>query len=396
MEHTVDWISLVLRWAHIITGAAWIGTSFYFNWLNNHVRPVEEKDAEETEEGVSGELWSIHGGHFYRVVKYKVAPPKLPKVLHWFKYEAYFTWITGICLLVVVYYLDTSKYLVDERIEIMPAWQGIAIGLGTIAAAWVVYHYTLKTPLKRQPVVIALIGFAAATGIGYFLTTMFGSRAAYMHMGALLGTIMAANVFFVIIPNQRAMVNAMIAGKAPEAQKGIDAAQRSLHNNYLTLPVLFIMVSNHYPFTFGHEWNWALLAGISIVGAGVRHWFNLRGLGRRNVWILPAASIAIVALAFVSAPKSYADYPPVAFSRVREIIDARCIQCHSATPSHPAFPTPPQGIAFDTPAQVVNLAARINSVSVASQTMPLGNLTNMTEEERDEIGAWVFQGAKSQ
>jgi uncharacterized membrane protein len=391
MEHTVDWISLVLRWAHIITGAAWIGTSFYFNWLNHHVRP-----ADAPEEGVAGELWSIHGGRFYRVVKYAVAPPVLPKTLHWFKWEAYFTWITGICLLVVVYYLDTSKYLVDERVKIMPSWQAIAIGLGAITAAWVVYHYTLKTPLKRQPVIVAALGFAASTGIGFFLVSTFGSRAAYMHMGALLGTIMAGNVFFVIIPNQRAMVNAMVAGKDPDPQKGIDAAQRSLHNNYLTLPVLFIMVSNHYPFTFGHEWNWAILAAISIVGAGVRHWFNLRGLGKRNVWILPAASAAIVALAFVSAPKSYADYPPVAFTRVREIVDARCISCHSATPSHPAFPTPPQGVVFDSTAQIVNLAPRINSVCVASQTMPLGNLTNMTEDERDEIGAWVFQGAKSQ
>lgn len=389
MEHYVDWISLALRWLHIVAGAAWIGTSFYFNWLNNNLRPPETP-----EEGVGGEVWSVHGGHFYRVIKFAVAPATLPKTLHWFKWEAYTTWLSGFALLAVVYYLNPTTFLVDSRVRALDPFAAIGIGVGTLALGWLVYHYTMKSPLGKKPVPLAVLGFAFFTAVAYGLTTTFGSRAAYIHVGALIGTIMAANVFFVIIPNQRVMVDAMVKGDAPDPDKGIEGAQRSRHNNYFTLPVLFIMVSNHYPFTFGHEWNWAMLAAIALVGAGVRHWFNLRGMGEKNVWILPAAALAMVGLALVSAPKSYADHRPVAFSEVRDIVERRCVTCHSATPTHQAFQTAPQGVMFDQADQIQTLAPRINTQVVVTKQMPLGNMTGITDEERDIIGAWFYQGAR--
>ncbi|MEM9069010.1 MAG: urate hydroxylase PuuD [Myxococcota bacterium] len=388
IENATDWIELTLRWIHIITGAAWIGTSFYFNWLNNHVRPPETP-----EEGVGGDLWSVHGGHFYRVVKYKVAPERLPKILHWFKWEAYFTWISGFSLLAVAYYLHADTMVVDNSVRALASWEAIAIGLGVLAGGWTIYHFLCKSPLGRMPMVFAILGFAMMTGLAYGLTLYFGSRAAYIHVGALIGTIMAANVFVVIIPNQRVMVDAMTRGDEPAAEMGLEAAQRSLHNNYFTLPVLFIMVSNHYPMTYGHAWNWAILAGISLAGAITRHWFNLRGQGHKNAYLLPIAAAGMVAMAFVTMPKSYADHRPVEFAEVRTIIETHCVQCHSASPTMEGFAIAPQGVMFDTSQQIGTMAQRINTQVVVSQVMPLGNLTNMTQEERDIIGAWFHQGA---
>jgi uncharacterized membrane protein len=387
VEHLTDWLSLSLRWLHIVAGAAWIGTSFYFNWLNNNVRPPEREEA-----GVGGEVWSVHGGHFYRVVKYAVAPEALPRTLHWFKWEAYTTWLSGIALLAVVYYLNPGTYLVDATVMILDPWLAVGIGVGTLVVGWLFYHYLCKSRLGRKPVPLAIIIFVFMVGVAHGLAETFGSRAAYMHVGALIGTIMAANVFFVIIPKQRVMVDAMTRGEAPDAEAGIDGAIRSRHNNYFTLPVLFIMVSNHYSFTFGHQWNWAILAGLSVVGAGVRHWFNLRGMGEKNVWILPAGAIGMIALALVTTPKSYADFRHVDFAEVRGIIETRCLPCHSQTPTHEAFPTAPQGVIFDRAEQIGALGARINSVAVVAETMPLGNMTGMTEDERDLLGAWFYQG----
>ncbi len=397
-----DWLSLILRWLHIIFGAAWIGTSFYFNWLNNHVRPVEDGP---TPDGVAGELWSVHGGKFYQVVKYEVAPANLPRTLHWFKYEAYFTWVTGFSLLAVVYYLEPRAYLVDANVRVLfdlvpepyVNAAAIAIGVTVLVGGWGVYHLLCKSPLGKRPVPLAILGFALITGAAFGLTQLFGSRAAYIHVGALIGTIMAWNVFFVIIPNQKRMVAAMTEGKEPEARLGEEGAQRSLHNNYFTLPVLFIMVSNHYPMTFGHAWNWAILAALSLIGAGVRHWFNLRGQGEKNVWLLPAAAVAMVALALVSAPHRAASYEgEVTFAMVRDIVDRRCITCHSATPTSELYPSAPQGVMFDTPEQVHDRAARINTMVVVTQQMPLSNLTGMTDEERAIIAAWYQQGAVTQ
>lgn len=385
-----DWLSLILRWLHIIFGAAWIGTSFYFNWLNNHIRPVEQGP---TPEGVDGELWSVHGGHFYQVVKYKVAPARLPATLHWFKYEAYFTWVTGFALLAIVYYLEPTAFLVDRSVRALDPYVAIGIGVGTLVGGWGVYHLLCKSPLGRRPVPFAILGFALMTGAAFGLTEMFGSRAAYIHVGALIGTIMAWNVFFVIIPNQKVAVTSLSEGRSVPPEMGQAAAQRSLHNNYLTLPVLFIMVSNHYPMTFGHEWNWAILAAISLIGAVVRHWFNLRGQGRQNVWILPGAAVAMVALALVSTPRRDVYEGEVTFEMVQGIVERHCVGCHSATPTHEIWTEAPQGVMFDSAAQIGERATRINAQVVISRAMPLGNETDMTEEERSIIAAWYQQGA---
>lgn len=390
-----EWLALITRWMHIIFGAAWIGTSFYFNWLNNHVRPVLEKGEGEAEKGVDGDLWSVHGGHFYRVVKYKVAPAQLPKTLHWFKYEAYLTWVTGFGLLVLVYYLEPSAYLVDTSVQTLHPHVAVSIGIGTLLGGWLVYHLLCKSPLGRYPLPFFVICFALITGAAFGLSELFGARAAYMHIGALIGTIMAWNVFFVIIPNQKVAVAAMTDGKDPAPELGQAAAQRSLHNNYFTLPVLFIMVSNHYPMTFGHEWSWALLAGISLVGAAVRHWFNLRGQGESNVWLLPAAAAGMLALALVSAPQRTEYEGEVTFAMVRDIVEQRCVECHSAAPTSELYDVAPQGVMFDQPQQIIDRAARIHNQVVVTRQMPLSNLTGITDEERLIIGAWFERGASS-
>ncbi|MCA9700971.1 MAG: urate hydroxylase PuuD, partial [Myxococcales bacterium] len=242
--YLADWLALAVRWAHLVFGAAWIGTSFYFNWLNNHIREPEEDDGLGGV-GVDGQLWSIHGGHFYRVLKYKVAPAKLPKTLHWFKWEAYLTWITGVLLLTLVYYLDPSQFLIDAAVRPLSPAAAVGLSLGSLAVGWVIYDLACRSPLGRMAGVFAVLGFVVMTGAAYGLSQLFGSRAAYIHVGAMLGTMMAANVFVIIIPNQRKTVAAMVDGKDPDPKWNRDAAQRSLHNNYMTLPVLFIMISNH-------------------------------------------------------------------------------------------------------------------------------------------------------
>jgi uncharacterized membrane protein len=390
--YVADWLELAVRWAHLVFGAAWIGTSFYFNWLNNHIRTPEDDDRLGGA-GIDGQLWSIHGGHFYRVLKYKVAPEKLPKTLHWFKWEAYLTWVTGVVLLGLIYYLDPAQFLIDANVRMLSPGAAIGLSLGALVLGWVVYDLACRSPLGRMPGIFALLGFAGMSGVAYGLAETFGSRAAYIHVGAMLGTMMAANVFFVIIPKQRKTVAAMVANEAPDPKWNHDAAQRSLHNNYMTLPVLFIMISNHFPFTYGHAWNWVILAALSLIGGGIRHWFNLRGRGIANVWLLPAAAAGMLALAFVAKPKSYADYRKVAFEEVRTIVGERCITCHSAAPTHGGYKSAPQGVMFDKPEQIVSMAPRINSAVVVAKTMPLANQTGMTDEERDIIAAWIAQGA---
>ena len=390
-----EWLDLLLRWLHITTGAAWIGTSFYFNWLNNHVRPPDE-----ARPGVAGELWAVHGGAFYQVNKFAVAPERLPRTLHWFKWEAYFTWISGFCLLVLIYYLGGDAWLLDVSDPALSKPAAVALGIGTLVVGWFVYDALCRSPLVDRPVLFAVVGFALAAGAALLLTRYLGSRAAYIHVGAMLGTLMAANVFRVIIPGQRLMVEAMSRGVEPDPRPGLDGARRSLHNNYMTLPVLFIMVSNHYPMTYGHAWNWAILAAIALIGAAVRHWFNLRGQGRRNAWILPAAAVAMVALALaaenwrssdgVTAAGAGSGAPVVvAWPEVQAIVAARCVTCHSAAPASPLFADAPAGVTFDTREEVEARLDRILATAVDSRAMPLGNLTEMTDEERTRLGAWV-------
>ena len=381
--HLQEWLNLGFRWIHVVVGIAWIGTSFYFNWLNNNARPPEPP-----EPGVGGELWSVHGGGFYRVVRYEVAPERLPTTLHWFKWEAYSTWITGFCLLFIVYYLGPLGLSIDPTKADLSRWVLAAIGVGSLAVGWFVYDALCRTSLVDHPAWFAAVGFALVTAAAFGYSQLLTGRAAYVHTGALIGTIMAANVFRVIIPSQRVMVDAMIRGETPDARPGLDAARRSLHNNYLTLPVVFIMVSGHFPSTFGAGWNWALLAALALTGALVRHWFNLRGQGNRNVWILPAAVVAIVALAVVTRPAASAIEVT---DEVWVVVEARCVPCHSSTPTQPGFTAPPKGITFDERSQLASRAGQVGDV-VESEFMPLGNLTAMTDEERALVVEWARGG----
>jgi uncharacterized membrane protein len=380
--HVQEWLDIGFRWLHVIVGITWVGTSFYFNWLNNRVRPPTSP-----EPGVAAELWSVHGGGFYRVVKYEVAPERLPDTLHWFKWEAYATWLTGVSLLFIVYYLGPIGIAVDSTKVDLTRWALVAVGLGSLAVGWVVYDALCRTPLARRPGWFAFVGLVVSTGVAFGYSRVMTGRAAYIHTGALIGTLMAANVFRVIIPSQRRMVDAMARGEAPDAEAGRDAARRSLHNNYLTLPVVFIMVSGHFPSAFADRWNWAVLIGISVAGALVRHWFNLRGQGHRNVWILPAAALMMIALAVVTRPAGELGVPP----EVLSIIDQRCVPCHSSVPTERGYTEAPNGILLDTEAAVL---ARIKVLGpiVRSGFMPFGNVTAMTEEERTLVAEWAEGG----
>ena len=391
--HLEQWLNLALRWAHVITGIAWIGTSFYFNWLNSRLAPPPP---DRREPGVVGELWSVHGGGFYRVVKYTVAPRELPRTLHWFKWEAYATWLTGFALLVLIYYFGAASFLVRPETAALGPRAAIAVGVGSLVAAWLVYDALCRSPLAARPVALGATLFVLGTALAWALTQLLSPRAAYLHVGAAIGTIMAANVLMVIIPAQRDMVAALTAGRTPDAVRGQQASLRSLHNNYLTLPVLFVMVSGHYPATYGHKLNWAILAGLAVIGVATRHWFNLRNQGRRSVWILPAAALALVALAVVTAPRSgpaVSTVGQVPFADVRLIVARRCAGCHSSAPTTAGIPAAPLGVLLDTPDQIRANAARILAVAVDAQTMPLGNLTGMTPDERDLVGRWIRTGA---
>ena len=385
-----DWLHLFARWFHLVVGAAWIGASFYFNWLNNHVRPVEDPSGR-----LAGRLWSVHGGAFYKVEKFKGAPETLPDTLHWFKWEAYLTWISGVSLLLLVYWLQASTMLLPPGSTLAPA-AGAGIGVGCLVVGWVVYDLLCKSPLAKVPVAFAALGFVLLTGAAFGLYQVFTPRAAYIHVGAMMGTMMALNVFFVIIPGQRAMVDAMVAGHEPDLAKGRAGSLRSLHNNYFTLPVLFIMVSNHFPFTFGQPVGWAILAGLAVGSAAVRHWFNLRGRGENNVWILPAATVGLFAMAFVVHGPRPAPDPGVeapAYTEVAALMDAHCISCHQAEPTFPGIAAPPKGLVLTDPVAVQANAAKIRAQAVDAQIMPLGNTTQMTEEERALLGRWIDAGA---
>jgi len=395
--HLGQWLNLALRWSHVITGVAWIGTSFYFNWLNSR---LAAPPAGRAEPGVAGELWSVHGGGFYRVVKYVVAPAHLPGTLHWFKWEAYATWLTGFLLLVLIYYAGAASFLVDPAAgggRVAPA-AGIAIGIGTLVISWLVYDALCRSRLGTNPLALSVVLFALGTALAWGLTRLLSPRAAYIHVGAAIGTIMAANVLMVIIPSQKEMVAAMAQGGPPDATRGKQAALRSLHNNYLTLPVLFIMVSSHYPATYGHPLNWAILAGLAVIGVATRHWFNLRNQGRPNAWLLPGAALGLAALAVLTAPwarraPSSAADAGATFADVRVIVARRCAGCHSSAPTQPGMPVAPLGVMLDTPDQIRASAPRILAVAVDAQTMPLGNLTGMTVDERELLGRWIRAGA---
>jgi uncharacterized membrane protein len=385
-----EWLDLLVRWLHVIAAIAWIGSSFYFIALDNHLRPP--KDDADADRGVGGEAWEIHGGGFYQVQKYRIAPKRLPEPLYWFKWEAYTTWLSGFALLVVLYYVNADTYLIDKSVADLEPWQAIAISVGLLVAAWLVYDLLCRlipNDLALGGVLLALITLAA-----WGVSHVFAGRAEYIQIGAMLGTMMAGNVFFVIIPAHWELIRAKEAGREPEAAPGIRAKQRSVHNNYLTLPVVFTMISNHFPITYGHSYSWLILVALLVIGAWVRHFFNLRHQGRTAWWIPVTAALGIAAIAVAIRPQGSsgsAGGAPVPFTRIQAIVQQRCVACHSEHPTKVS--SPPKGIAFDRPAEIKAEADAIQRVAVETKTMPLGNVTGMTQAERDALGAWIEQGA---
>jgi uncharacterized membrane protein len=384
-----EWLDLLVRWLHVIAAIAWIGSSFYFIALDNHLRPPE--DEADAERGVGGEAWEIHGGGFYQVQKYRVAPRTLPEPLYWFKWEAYTTWLSGFALLIVLYYVNANTYLIDKSVADLRPWQAIAISIALLAAAWLVYDGLCR--LIPNDVALGAVLVVLVTLAAWGISHLFSGRAEYIQIGAMLGTMMAGNVFFVIIPAHWELIRAKQAGREPDAAAGLRAKQRSVHNNYLTLPVVFTMISNHFPITYGHSYSWLILVALLVIGAWVRHFFNLRHTGHTAWWIPVTAALAIAALAVAIRPHGSSGGTAVPFTRAQAIVQERCVPCHSAHPTK--VDVAPMGLVFDTPKQIHAQASLIEQVAVTTKVMPLGNETGMTQAERDTLGAWIEQGAKT-
>jgi uncharacterized membrane protein len=399
LNYGAEWLNLLVRWLHLIVGIAWIGASFYFVWLDNSLKPPKPgSDLEK--QGVAGELWAVHGGGFYNPQKYLVAPKQLPAELHWFKWEAYSTWLSGFALLIIVYYFNASAMMIDRSVADLSAWQAIGIGLGTMVVGWTVYDLLCRSPLGNREGWLGGVVFVLIVLAAYVLSKLLSGRAAYIHVGAMIGTIMVANVLMVVIPGQRRMVEAMKAGRTPDPIYGQRGKQRSVHNNYFTLPVLFIMISNHYAMTYNHAYNWLVLAVIMAAGVLIRHFFNLKHKGR-IAWGYPAAGVALLlALAVAIAPKpavrpqANGAAAPVDMGRVQAVITQRCASCHSDQPTQPGFASAPAGVMLHTPELIKQHAERVYRQTVQLKAMPIGNLTDMTDEERALVGAWYEAGAK--
>ena len=382
--HIADWLNLLVRWIHFIIGVAWIGASFYFNWLENHLNRNPPQD-----KGIDGNLWAVHGGGFYHLKKFTNGPDKLPEVLHWFKWEAYMTWVSGMTLLAIVYYYNAQAMMIDSSVRDISTAAAIILGIGSLVVSWIVYDLLCKSSLKERPLLLGIIIFLCLSGLAYFLTQVLSPRAAYIHVGAAIGTIMAANVFFGIIPAQKELVKALSEDRIPDASYGESGLLRSRHNNYLTLPVLFVMISNHYPTTYGNEYNWLVLIALSLVGVLARHYFNIRHISKA-VWMLPTALFGFIMIMVATMPAkqgAISEADKVTTAQVMPIIEQRCNSCHSTKPTQAGFAAPPAGVAYDVPGVLENNADKVFS-QVSQNIMPLGNLTKMTDEERTKVINW--------
>jgi uncharacterized membrane protein len=393
--HLIEFLGVLLRWLHVVAGVAWIGSSFYFIWLDNSLDPPS---AEAAGKGVAGELWAVHGGGFYNPQKYAVAPASLPEKLHWFKWEAYTTWLSGTALLVVVYWMRAQSMMSDPGVAVLTTGQAVGLAISSMVVSWLIYDALCRSPLGRHDLLLGALVFGLFILLAWGLGRVFSGRAAFIHVGTAIGTLMAANVFFVIIPGQKKMVDAMRAGALPDPVYGLRGKQRSVHNNYFTLPVLFIMISNHYPSSYGHAHGWAVLALISAAGVSLRHFFNRRHRGVR-AWPYPVVGAVLLgAAAWWTAPRLL-PLPEVVgvadFERVRGVMGERCINCHSPAPTFPGLAQPPAGVLLHTPDQVLKNAQRIYQQVVVTRMMPLGNVTTMTDQERAVIAAWVAAGASA-
>jgi uncharacterized membrane protein len=386
-----DWIGLVVRWAHIVAAIGWIGSSFYFMWLDYSLR-----NDGTLPKGVKGESWSVHGGGFYQVRKFQVAPERMPAVLHWFKWEAYSTWLTGLAMLAVVYWWGAEGMLIDrEVLDLSPA-QAVVMSAASLGLGWVLYDRLCVSPLKDSPLAVFAVLYAGILLLAWGYGQVFSARAAWLHTGAVIATIMSGNVFFVIIPNQRKVVAAMTAGETPDPKYGEIAKLRSTHNNYLTLPVIALMISNHYPVAFGHPHSWVLIGIILDIGAAVRNWFNLHDQGvhgRRMSWQWPAATFLFIALMWFSAWRPDAVAASVEPARARQVVAAHCVSCHAAAPADDRFAEAPGGVAFEALSDIRAHADAMLAQAVLSKAMPLGNESGITAEERAVLGAWLRAGA---
>lgn len=390
-----EWISQILRWIHVITAIAWIGSSFYFIHLD-----LSLKKREGLPQGVGGEAWQVHGGGFYNMRKYLVAPPELPKELTWFKWESYSTWISGFFLIVWVYYLQANLYTIDPAVMALEPWQAPVIGLGGIGLSWLVYEGLCRSPLGKNGLVLGIVLFVYILLAAFAFTQVFNGRAAFLHTGAMIATWMSASVFFVIIPNQKKVVATLIAGGSPDPKLGKEAKLRSTHNNYLTLPVIFLMLSNHYPLAWSSRYSVAIIGLILIAGAVIRHFFNSQHAGKGSPWWTWGVAAASVALAIwlsiigkpgnanmadASAPVEVA----ASFDEAVLAIQSRCSMCHAAEPVWEGISVAPKGVHLDTPEEIARHAEIIRIQSVLTHAMPPNNITEMTLDERKAVATWL-------
>ena len=388
-----EWASAILRWLHVIAGIAWIGSSFYFIHLDLSLRPRPGLPS-----GVKGDEWQVHGGGFYHMMKYLVAPAQMPDSLTWFKWEAYTTWLSGFSLLVLVYYLGADIFLIDKSVLDLTATEAASIAFVSLVVSWLAYEALCRSPLGRHEVAMAAVGYVYLVALTYGFTRVFSGLGAFTQIGALIGTIMVANVFVIIIPFQKKTVDAMLAGKEPDPAWGAIGKQRSVHNNYLTLPVVFLMLSNHYPLLFATRYNWLIVAIVLLIGPVIRHFYNSRHEGKGDpwwTWGVAAAGMAAIAWLSAAGPAAVTTgaLPPAPkFKQVSNIIISRCSMCHAAEPVWDGIPAAPKGVMLDNDEQIRRHARLIEIFAVRSQAMPPGNITEMTPQERLILASWIAAG----
>jgi uncharacterized membrane protein len=389
----LELLDLAARWIHVIAGIMWVGNSLLFNWLDRNLRPPSGRTG-----GPIGEIWLLHSGGFYYVEKTSLAGQSLPSPLHWFKWQAYTTWLSGMALLVVVYYLGGRAVLADSGIAPLDHRTAVLVGIGAIAVGWALYEAMQRAVAPRAPRVAALVWMLGLASVAIALTRLLGGRAAFLHVGAMLGTIMAANVFFTIVPSQRELVASVAEGRGATRAVSDRAKRVSTHNNYFTFPVIVLMISNHFPAVYGHRNSWLLLLLLIVIGASVRHVLNIRftfpAWKPALATTLVAGAAALFAVLRLTGARdgavvNAAAPGPVTFAEARHVIDRRCTVCHSATPADVTFGVAPGGAMFDTPEQIDAYAARIRERAVVTRTMPPANRTNITEQERRVLARWT-------
>ena len=392
--YLLEWVNLLGRWVHMITGIAWIGASFYFIWLDNSLETP--KSSEDSAKGVSGEVWSVHGGGMYHAQKYKLAPAVMPEHLHWFKWEAYTTWISGMFMLALMYWYGAEIYLIDPGVAALSRPVAIAIGIAVIAIGWFAYNWLCESDIGKNENTMATILFVALSILAFLLCQVFSGRGAFMHFGSMLGTIMVGNVFFVIIPGQKDLVLAKQEGRDPDPIHGIRGKQRSVHNTYFTLPVLFVMISNHYAMTYGHKYNWLILIALTLIGALVRIYFVARHKGKASLLPLFLALTVLAGIVTLIAPRQSDRLASISsgnvqMATIQSIITERCSSCHASSPTQNGFAAPPKGIVLESEEDITRHAYTIHQQTVVTRAMPVGNLTGITESERATIDAWFNQ-----